>query len=120
MIVNIQYKVKKFYECNSYKKTLLSEPITYIIPAIWGARLDGELTPVQIEINKQIQPVVTKIYQVFEFENLNPAQEFAILYILRGLLVAKITFMIEAMKNQVTSWRMSADELARTDPMGTA
>ena len=84
----------------SHKKNLLSEPITYIIPAIWGEVKDGKLSPAQMEITEKIEPVINRLMRLFEFENLDKAQKFAIGYLIRGLIIAKITYMIEALKNQ--------------------
>ena len=75
----------------SHKKNLLSEPITYIIPAIWGEGKDGNLSPAQMKITEKIEPVINRLMRLFEFENLNQAQKFAIGYLIRGLIIAKIT-----------------------------
>jgi hypothetical protein len=83
-----------------HKKNLLFEPITYIIPAIWGEMRDGNLTDAQKEITELIEPVINRFMRLFEFENLTKAQKFAIGYLIRGLIISKITYMIEALKNQ--------------------
>jgi hypothetical protein len=83
----------------SHCNELLEKPITYIIPAIWGKDVNGELTQTQAEINDKIVPVMEQILQLFEFKNSSGEQEFAFEYLLRGFFVAKITFMIELMKN---------------------
>ena len=84
----------------SHKNNLLSEPITYIMPAIWGETKDGNLTSAQREITEKIEPVINRLMRLFEFENLNKAQKFAVGYLIRGLIISKITYMIEALKNQ--------------------
>lgn len=38
-------------------KEIIKMPITYIVPAIWGAKKDGELTAAQKEINEQVAPL---------------------------------------------------------------
>ena len=38
----------------SYKEELLSEEITYIIPAVWGKIKHGKLTDSQMKINEKI------------------------------------------------------------------
>ena len=80
-------------------KELLEKPITYIVPAIWGRDVNGKLSLTQAKINDKIVPVMDKILGLFEFKNSRDEQEFALEYLLRGLFVAKITFMIELMKN---------------------
>ena len=91
---------------NSYNEKLLTEPITYIVPAVWGAEKDGELTVTQKEINKKIVPMVNDIMAIFELEDINKAQRFAIGYLIRGLATSKITYMIEAFKNRAEKERI--------------
>lgn len=85
----------------SYNTKLLSEPITYIVPAVWGARKDGELTATQKEINKQVAPVIKKVFESLQLRDLGGAQEFALWFLIRGLIIAKITYLIEAFKKLV-------------------
>lgn len=84
----------------THKKTLLSEPITYILPAIWGEIKGGTLSSAQKEITENIEQVINRLMRLFEFEELKKAQKFAIGYLIRGLIISKITYMIEALKNQ--------------------
>lgn len=84
----------------AHKNNLLSEPITYIIPAIWGEMKDGNLTSAQKEITEKIEPVINRLMRLFEFEDLNKAQKFSVGYLIRGLIISKITYMVEALKNQ--------------------
>jgi len=86
----------------SYKEELLSEPITYIIPAVWGEKEDGSLSGTQDEINKRITPMIDYIMEILELEGINKAQRFAIGYLIRGLMVSKITYLIEAFRNNFT------------------
>lgn len=111
----------------SHALELLSKPITYIVPAVWGAKKEGELTDSQKEINHKVAPIIDQIIRMFEFQETNGAQEFAVGYIVRGLFVSKILYMIERMKNQQISKGDSAyDEqkennpLDWTDPIGRA
>ena len=84
----------------SYQKELLSEPITYIIPAVWGKIKQGRLTESQREIYITIDPVIKDIMELLELDEFNDAQRFSIEYLIRGLLISKITYLIEAFKNQ--------------------
>ena len=108
----------------SHCKELLEKPITYIIPAIWGKDINGELTLTQAEINDKIVPVMEKILGLFEFKNSRGEQEFAFEYLLRGLFVSKITFMIELMKNidskAIAAANASNEILSKTIPIGNA
>jgi hypothetical protein len=107
-----------------YARDMINEPITYIVPAVWGAAKEGELTPLQKEINARIAPITREIINSLEIKDLDPAQEFALGYIIRGLFIAKLTYMIEAVKNQLSESNGKNDPytriLNRTDPAGTA
>ena len=108
----------------SHCKELLEKPITYIIPAIWGKDVNGELTLTQAEINDKIVPVMEKILGLFEFKNSRGEQEFAFEYLLRGLFVSKITFMIELMKNidskAIAAAKARNEILSKATPIGSA
>ena len=84
----------------SYKQELLSEPITYIMPAVWGKIKQGTLTDSQKEIFGIIDPVIRDILDLLELDALNEPQGFAIEYLIRGLIISKITYLIEASKNR--------------------
>jgi hypothetical protein len=108
----------------SYRLELIKEPLIYIVPAVWGAKQDGELTVTQKEINKKTAPVIKEIIDLFGFRELSQAQEFAIGYILRGLIISKITYMIEKSKSQgagkIDSKRKESYNLNRMKPVGRA
>ncbi|OQX23861.1 MAG: hypothetical protein BWK80_23855 [Desulfobacteraceae bacterium IS3] len=82
-----------------YKKTLLAEPNVYIVPAIWGAMKDGELTETQKQIHAAVSPVINSILDLLEQDSLNPARQFTVGYLVRGLFISKINYMIEFYKN---------------------
>ncbi len=84
----------------SYKTRLLSEPITYIVPAVWGAKKEGELEDTQKEINIKVIPVINELFDALRIRGLNGAQEFAIGFLIRGFIISKITYMIEAVRNR--------------------
>ncbi len=108
----------------SHCSELLEKPITYIIPAVWGKNVNDELTPTQVKINEIVAPVVDKVIRLFEFKDLNKEQQFAFEYLLRGLFISKITFMIELKKNldlKSISHANNGDEiLSMTKPIGNA
>jgi len=108
----------------SYKEKLLTEPITYIVPAVWGERRDGKLTAIQKEINKTIVPTINSIMDILELEDLHGAQRFAIGYLIRGLLISKIAYMVEAFRNQGFkengSNNKESDLLRQIEPLGNA
>ena len=84
----------------SYREELLSEPITYIIPAVWGKIKQGKLTDSQKEIFRTIDPIISDIFELLELDVLNDTQELAIEYLIRGLIISKITYLIEASKQR--------------------
>jgi hypothetical protein len=83
-----------------YQKELLSEPITYIIPAVWGKIKQGRLRDSQKEINRTIDSMIVDIMDELEFDSLKDVQRFAVEYFLRGLVISKITYLIEAFKKR--------------------
>ena len=83
----------------AYQTRLLTQPISYIVPAVWGAKKEGELEDTQKEINKQIIPVIKELFAALESKDLDAPQEYAIRFLIRGLIISKITFMIGMMKN---------------------
>ena len=108
----------------SHCNELLEKPITYIIPAIWGKDVNGELTLTQVKINDKIAPVMERILRLFKFKNSSGELEFAFEYLLRGLFVSKITFMIELKKNlelkAITAAKAGNDILSQARPIGNA
>lgn len=106
---------------NAFKGQLLNQPITYIVPAVWGATKTGSLTQTQTEIHQILAPVVTKTLDVLALENAAPSQIFAIGFIIRGMLIAKITYMLEAVRNNTEPPTMETEyKLAELEPEGTA
>ena len=108
----------------SYRTELLAEDITFVIPAIWGAKKDGELTLTQNAINGQIVPVIKRIFELLDMRNLNPSQDFALNYLIRGLIIAKITYMIEAFRSRLKDRSVDEqnlkDALFHFKPQGNA
>jgi len=107
-----------------YKNTLLKESNVYIVPAVWGAVKNGELTLIQKEIHAIIFPAVKKILDLLvQPKEVNAAQEFAIGYLVRGLFISKIIYMIEFYKNlsdTQTGFDQQNPELANMEPLGHA
>lgn len=103
---------------------LLTRPITYIIPAVWGSKKDGELTFSQKQMNSMIAPVIEDIFQSLDVETFTESQQFAVGYLVRGLMISKITYMIEKMKNQliekIISDNRRSDSLTDVETIGNA
>jgi len=108
----------------SYTFELLTNLTDHIVPAVWGAKKDGELTSSQREINQKILPVIKEIVQSFEFGELSDAQAFAIGYLVRELIISKIAYMTELLKHQrgieYGSEPIADNILNHMEPVGTA
>ena len=79
---------------------------------MWGAKKDGELTPEQIEINKQVLPVINELVRIVEISYKTKSQEYTIGYIIRGIIISKITYMIEHMKNKASKTNNESNDLS--------
>jgi hypothetical protein len=82
-----------------HKKDLLANPITYIIPAVWGRIKKGDLTPKQRNIFLSIESMVRNVIEIMEFDELTDSQRFSIEYLIRGLVISKITYLIASSKS---------------------
>ena len=82
----------------SYREVLLGEPIVYIVFAVWGAKKNGTLTGTQREINARIVPILDDIERILALDQATAQQRYAVNYLLRSLLISRITFMIEHFK----------------------
>lgn len=107
-----------------FGQELLGQNITYIVPAVWGAAKGSELTETQKKIYEQIEPGVNEAQKKFRLKGLAPAQDFAIAYLLRSLLISKVVYMIEATKRRQAD-REDADSqalvtLSEIEPVGRA
>lgn len=109
---------------SSFRMELLAEPITYIVPAIWGEKKDGELTSLQKEIHDRINTRIDEIFGALQMKELTDAQEFAVKYLIRDLAIAKIAYMIESFRVKLDETALSgqfiADYLKNIEPKGNA
>jgi len=83
----------------AHKGRLLQEQIEYIVPAVWGVKKGGETDATQKQIFTSICSVEAEIKKTFGVHNLSPEQEFALVYLIKGVFIARITYMIELVKN---------------------
>ncbi|NTW17939.1 MAG: hypothetical protein HGA41_10865, partial [Syntrophaceae bacterium] len=74
--------------------------------------------------NEKVAPVVEEIFRLLRMTDLDSSQEFALNYLVRGIIVSKMTYMIEAFRNRLNE--RSVDEqslkeaLLRFKPVGSA
>ena len=109
----------------SYKSKLITEPVTYIVPAIWGAREKGKMDTVQEEIYKQVTPALHEIFDSLNLDCRTASQRFTIGYMIKGLIISKITYMLEVLKSRLNNDFTLGDQdaensLAAIEPIGNA
>jgi hypothetical protein len=85
---------------SDYRSELLSRPITYIVPAVWGAMKESDPDETQREMNGRITPLVEEVYNALVCTGQDTSRRFALGYLIRGYLISKITYMIEASRNR--------------------
>jgi hypothetical protein len=113
MIDNLTNKVY-----SEYGGFLLDRDITYIVPAVWGATKQGELTQDQKDIHAEVAPVLSRALAELNIQNLTPQQSFALGYILRSLIITKIVYMLEATRRHQAG--RNPEGLTDVEPMGRA
>ncbi len=112
----------------AHQELLLSQPPGYIVPAVWGARKDGELTDEQKSMYKKVVPAMKRVFENLHFRKLSRGQEFAIDFLVRGLIITKIACLVEMGKSKIghipQSGSREKDEqlerLSRMEPQGRA
>jgi hypothetical protein len=108
----------------NYLQHMLSKPITYIVPAVWGATKDGDLDDTQQLMHGHILPVVEQIQSLLDLHDLRESQSFAIGFLIRGLIISKVTHMVEICKGQADK-SLNVDTypdeyMMNVKPLGTA
>lgn len=83
----------------TFRDVLMREPIEYIVPAVWGVKKDGTLDPTQTEIFQKTDDAEKKIKKEFVTDTLSDQQAFAFEYLIKSLFIARLTQIIEQMKN---------------------
>ena len=68
--------------------------------------------------------MISRIFELLDIRDLDSSQEFALNYIVRGLIVSKITYMIEAfrskLKDRTLDEQSLKDALLHFKPQGNA
>ena len=81
-----------------YKEDLLAGGDDWIIPAVWGASLDGGLTPVQMEIHDFLESGLADVFALMDIKADTRDQKFSLEYVIRDLVATKVTCMLEIFK----------------------
>ena len=102
-----------------------TEQITYVVPAIWGTSEKGEIDQVQRQIYALVVPAMKKILGILSLKGLSPSQDFAVEFIIRGLIVSKITYMVTVAFHPSSKRKNAGDDprnslLAQMEPQGHA
>jgi hypothetical protein len=90
---------------------LLTEPIDYIVPAVWGTKRDGSLDNTQEEIHRQLHRPFRLGMKALGIPHLRETQEFAIGYLLKEAMISSIALMIEMAKIEINRTTRDADKV---------
>jgi len=82
-----------------YRSVLLQAHASYIVQAIWGKETQSVLDPTQTEIHKMLEPVIQGIIDEYSTNDEVAEQLSGFEYILRGLFLYKIAYMIQIYDN---------------------
>ncbi len=102
----------------------LSKPLDYIVPAVWGAKMDGALDTAQQQIHVRIQPVLEQVVTALALQQVDDAQEYAIRYIIRGYIISRIIFSVAELRHQILQRMLQAapgeGAIQSLEPIGNA
>ncbi len=99
-------------------ETLLRQPIDYVVPGVWGAKKSGSLTPEQRRIHAAVMPVVEEVFRHLALRGLSEPQRFAVDFLVRGLIINRITYTIEAARAR--GMGPKGEDLAHLETVGNA
>ncbi|MCB2184930.1 MAG: hypothetical protein KQJ78_08010 [Deltaproteobacteria bacterium] len=109
---------------HDYREHLLAQELTYIIPAVWGARKEGPLDEVQREMHREVTQVLDQVLTLLDLDYARPAQAYAVGYLVRSLIIAKASFLLEYTKGILLRelLREGSEEVSLKDmePLGSA
>lgn len=110
---------------SSYFKVLSVKPVNYLVSAVWGGDGYGQLDTAANGINRMVVPALDDALAVLGLEKLTASQKFAVTYLIRGLIISKIAFMVESAKNitnEINTPRGDhpAYDLQYIEPLGSA
>ena len=121
IMVQIDEATQKIFHSSGIE--LLSEPLTNVVEAVWGVATDeAQLTYTQFQIARTIRPMISKIQDSLETEELIRAKNCVIDYLIKRLIIFQLTFMIERYKSIAADKSKSIDiyNLADIEVAGNA
>jgi hypothetical protein len=109
----------------SYNNVLLERPVSFLVSAVWGGDGYSKMDAVSTGINRMVVPALHNALTALDLKMRSPSHEFAVTYLIRGLIISKIAFMVESAKNVangVDNYRGDhpAYELRHVEPLGSA
>jgi hypothetical protein len=97
LIKQVDEAAKKVFTSNAAE--LLNEPITNVIEAVWGVQDDkSQPTSAQRRIDSIIRPMIRKINDDIETEDLTGAKNYIIDALIKRLAIWEILFTIQCYK----------------------
>lgn len=103
---------------------LLTRPSSYIVPVVWASEETIGMDPIAQDIYRRIEPAMESVFRALDLEHPNSSQLYGISYLVRGMIISKVAFMVEAFKNMTTSIERNAlatlYNLKETQTIGTA
>ncbi len=108
---------------NTHQGRICFEPPGFIVPAVWGASEHGDLSPVQVEIFRKVNPAIDAIILSMGFRKLEEDQAYTLGLMLRWIIISKITHMAEIRKKgrmgSIQATSNTAYPLDSMEPMGS-
>ncbi len=90
--------------------TFLTNPITYIVYAVWGANGREGIDDTQKDINSRIEPVIKQAKDLIDLPDIPADRAYTMDFLLRGLYISKSTYMIELARNQLHRYSEQSHE----------
>ena len=107
-----------------YTRRLDLNPPTHIIAAVWGNKANETLDELQQYIVQKVTFKVQKILALLTSDQTDPSQMFAMEFIVKGLLITKVLYMLEVLKSKIEKdvnvGGAQREPLESIDPIGHA
>jgi hypothetical protein len=103
-----------------HAEALLELSAEEMAPAVWGASRSGPLTPEQRRIHEVVLPVVRQVHRQLDLARLDEPRRFAVDFLLRGYILNRLAFALEAARQRGLAAGPEAQALRELEPMGTA
>ena len=88
--------------CTAHPLSIYAEPINYFTFAIWGSQKFQEFDSVQKEINTKCRTLEKDILDILQLQTVSPEQQYAIQFLIRELVLARLGYSAEIMKNYIS------------------